>query len=579
MSDQNKKYTVGRICAIPTDLVAAQAFLDEKHEGPVYVDPNDAKSYTLAGKANVAATCAEICDKTVPSHQEHRGCNINKNRVEDRVEGTYEWFLGHNNFRKWLKQEESGPVLVSADPGCGKSVLTKYLIDRPEHRAPSTLCTSSPAVLPEAFTAIKPCDENGPGLINSTNPLSLWTILGDAVRDPEAGPVIIVLDALDECDASELADLVRNVSGQFRSSQLGYGKLKYILTSRPYEQIESKFQAPVGLFSANPYTRGEKSEKISEKVDLVIKYRVKRLSREKVLSAQIKSHLENRLLKIQHRTYLWVYLVFDYLRAEDSKKTSRGVDSAAKEYHKSESIHDLDLEEEGLEGSPQILVWIICHHLRLFPRTYTSITLSLSIMHTAPLQSPCVRYLNLFNSEASLVTDTTAEASPHIARHAFLNYSAELWTLHFREVHINNDDATITRLALRISDPDSRAYSVLFRICWRAGRHRHVRYPGFSIGLMVVSYFGHSAVAKLLVDKDADLEPADKYSRTPLFWAARAGQEAGVKLLLEKGANLESKDEGDDVTPLLWATKTGQEAVSSCCLSRAPIWSQKRDTV
>ncbi|KAL2380066.1 hypothetical protein RJZ90_004832 [Blastomyces dermatitidis] len=269
--------------------------------------------------------------------------------------------------------------------------------------------------------------------------------------------------------------------------------------------------------------------------------------------------------------------------------------------HKSESIHDLDLEEEGLEGSPQICVDCsfqsirarstsftkllgscssqICHHLRLFPRTYTSITLSLSIMHTAPLQSPCVRYLNLFNSEASLVTDTTAEASPHIARHAFLNYSAELWTLHFREVHINNDDATITRLALRISDPDSRAYSVLFRICWRAGRHRHVRYPGFSIGLMVVSYFGHSAVAKLLVDKDADLEPADKYSRTPLFWAARAGQEAGVKLLLEKGANLESKDEGDDVTPLLWATKTGQEAVSSCCLSRAPIWSQKRDTV
>ncbi|EGE86812.2 NWD1 [Blastomyces dermatitidis ATCC 18188] len=542
MSDQNKKYTVGRICAIPTDLVAAQAFLDEKHEGPVYVDPNDAKSYTLAGKANVAATCAEICDKIVPSHQEHRGCNINKNRVEDRVEGTYEWFLGHNNFPKWLKQEESGPVLVSADPGCGKSVLTKYLIDRPEHRAPSTLCTSSPAVLPEAFTAIKLCDENGPG---------------DAARDPEAEPVIIVLDALDECDASELADLVRNVSGQFRSNRV-------------------QVPGPVGLFSANPYTRGEKSEKISEKVDLVIKYRVKRLSREKVLSAQIKSHLENRLLKIQHRTYLWA---LNIILAAQRPLTLSEMNVGVNIDHKSESIHDLDLEEEGLEGSPQILVWIICHHLRLFPRTYTSITLSLSIMHTAPLQSPCVRYLNLFNSEASLVTDTTAEASPHIARHAFLNYSAELWTLHFREVHINNDDATITRLALRISDPDSRAYSVLFRICWRAGRHRHVRYPGFSIGLMVVSYFGHSAVAKLLVDKDADLEPADKYSRTPLFWAARAGQEAGVKLLLEKGANLESKDEGDDVTPLLWATKTGQEAVSSCCLSRAPIWSQKRDTV
>ncbi|OAT05008.1 hypothetical protein BDBG_16384 [Blastomyces gilchristii SLH14081] len=31
--------------------------------------------------------------------------------------------------------------------------------------------------------------------------------------------------------------------------------------------------------------------------------------------------------------------------------------------HKSESIHDLDLEEEGLEGSPQILVWIVRFNL------------------------------------------------------------------------------------------------------------------------------------------------------------------------------------------------------------------------
>ncbi|KAL2387623.1 hypothetical protein RJ035_004119 [Blastomyces gilchristii] len=209
----------------------------------------------------------------VPSHQEHRGCNINKNRVEDRVEGTYEWFLGHNNFRKWLKQEESGPVLVSADPGCGKSVLTKYLIDR-ELPGSATIyyffykdqdqntVRQALSVLPEAFTAIKPCDENGPGLINSTNPLSLWTILGDAVRDPEAGPVIIVLDALDECDASELADLVRNVSGQFRSSQLGYGKLKYILTSRPYEQIESKFQALSDCFPQIRIPGGKSRKKL-----------------------------------------------------------------------------------------------------------------------------------------------------------------------------------------------------------------------------------------------------------------------------------------------------------------------------
>jgi nucleoside phosphorylase len=48
-------YTVGWICAISTEYVAAQAFLDEKHEGPEFVSPNDNNDYTLGkvGKHNV----------------------------------------------------------------------------------------------------------------------------------------------------------------------------------------------------------------------------------------------------------------------------------------------------------------------------------------------------------------------------------------------------------------------------------------------------------------------------------------------------------------------------------------------
>jgi nucleoside phosphorylase len=54
MSDP-KDYAVGWICAISTECVAAQAFLDEEHEGPKYVSPNDNNDYTLGkvGKHNV----------------------------------------------------------------------------------------------------------------------------------------------------------------------------------------------------------------------------------------------------------------------------------------------------------------------------------------------------------------------------------------------------------------------------------------------------------------------------------------------------------------------------------------------
>jgi nucleoside phosphorylase len=54
MSDPND-YTVGWICAVSTEYVAAQTFLDEEHEGPESVSRNDNNDYTLGkiGKHNV----------------------------------------------------------------------------------------------------------------------------------------------------------------------------------------------------------------------------------------------------------------------------------------------------------------------------------------------------------------------------------------------------------------------------------------------------------------------------------------------------------------------------------------------
>jgi nucleoside phosphorylase len=49
------RYTVGWICAITTEYVAAQAFLDEEHEGPESVSSHDNNDYTLGkiGKHHV----------------------------------------------------------------------------------------------------------------------------------------------------------------------------------------------------------------------------------------------------------------------------------------------------------------------------------------------------------------------------------------------------------------------------------------------------------------------------------------------------------------------------------------------
>ncbi|KAI2482598.1 Pfs Nucleoside phosphorylase [Pyrenophora tritici-repentis] len=117
-----------------------------------------------------------------------------KDRVEERVEGTCMWFLQHAHFQEWVKQD-SGPLLVSADPGCGKSVLAKYLVDhilpgsttvcyfffkdQDQNTVRQALC----ALLHQLFSqkpalikhAMKQYEKDGKGLVNSTK--SLWTIL------------------------------------------------------------------------------------------------------------------------------------------------------------------------------------------------------------------------------------------------------------------------------------------------------------------------------------------------------------------------------------------------------------------
>ena len=269
-----------------------------------------------------------------------------KDRVEQRVPDTCHWFLQHANFQEWLKRE-SGPVLVSADPGCGKSVLAKSLIDHELRQIPDTTvcyfffkdqdqCTvwqALCALLHQLISkkpfliehAMGPFTKEGQNLARSTK--SLWTILKDAVKDCRTGPVILVLDALDECAEPEFENLLQNIEGQFSGQQPGFGKLKYLLTSRPYEQIVSKFHS---LLDAFPYVRipGEdQSEEIGREVNHVIKYKVDKLAKEQRLSPAVKAHLEKKLLSIEHRTYLWVYLVFEHLE-DGFKHTEKGIEAA-----------------------------------------------------------------------------------------------------------------------------------------------------------------------------------------------------------------------------------------------------------
>ena len=260
-----------------------------------------------------------------------------KSRIEERVEGTCQWFLDQENFRHWL-QQDSGILLVTADPGCGKSVLAKFLIDSElpsrisemgesaaicyfffKDQIQSDISHALCALLHQLFSqkpslirhAMKAKHDNGSKLIHL--PENLWGILQSASRDEDAGQVICVLDALDECGESHRKALISLLKCHFQSEQGARGKLKMLLTSRPYWHITSGFDELTALFPNMMIPGEDESPRIAEEINAVITHRVRyfedRLNRKKGSFG----FLENRLMQIEHRTYLWLYLVFGYL--------------------------------------------------------------------------------------------------------------------------------------------------------------------------------------------------------------------------------------------------------------------------
>jgi ankyrin repeat protein/nucleoside-triphosphatase THEP1 len=78
---------------------------------------------------------------------------------------------------------------------------------------------------------------------------------------------------------------------------------------------------------------------------------------------------------------------------------------------------------------------------------------------------------------------------------------------------------------------------------------------------------GHEAIARLLLDRGANIENADKVGRTPLQWAVVNKGTAVVELLLERGACVESRDENGR-TPLSWAASGGFECNAQLLLDK-----------
>ncbi|KAK1655866.1 hypothetical protein BDP81DRAFT_11398 [Colletotrichum phormii] len=269
------------------------------------------------------------CHRTFKTSAYEKFKNINP----DRVPGTCKWVLEHRRYTKWQQSRQDDLLWISADPGCGKSVLAKSLIDEEiqqsnEHTVcyfffkdndgQNSLATALCALLHQLFDCQPPLirqamaafEKNGEKLQTEVD--ELWRIFIAASTDDKAVNVTCVLDALDECCLDDRRKIIRLLTNFYNRQPTSTRKfqLKFLVTSRPYQDIESEFRD-----IPEPRTirlAGEESNAdISEEINLVIRHKVATAGRKLELSQEEQTALEERLLLVPHRTYLWLHLVID----------------------------------------------------------------------------------------------------------------------------------------------------------------------------------------------------------------------------------------------------------------------------
>ena len=316
-----------------------------------------------------------------------------KNRNLQRVAGTCKWFTNHKLFQQWLKDGTS--LWVTADPGCGKSVLARYLIDvvllsrnrricyfffKDDFDDQKTAASAGCAMLYQVLTShrdlitddvLRMCEVHGTKLIKQFS--SLWEILTHFVLCTP-GQLVCVIDALDECRSEDRLELVQSISGCMSTS-----KIKVLFLSRPYFSIERNFDqayinGPVIRLSGE---NDKEREEISKEIDIVLDQRIKDFCNRRDLNSDDKDFLLQKFTSIPQRTYLWAHLTMAIL--EDTPGFTRGNTRRILENIPStvDAVYEKILQRSVDPSKTRVILQLIVASNRAFTVTEMGIMLAL----------------------------------------------------------------------------------------------------------------------------------------------------------------------------------------------------------
>ncbi|KAK3380941.1 hypothetical protein B0H63DRAFT_474618 [Podospora didyma] len=165
--------------------------------------------------------------------------------------------------------------------------------------------------------AMKRHRSHGPGL--ATNLSELWQILVHYVGSPDAGEVVCVLDAFDECEEGDRETLLEQIKGFYEGTR-GHaqgGRLRFLITSRPHDGIELALGKLLTIGALVHLDGDGLSREISDEINLVIDEKLPTITAS--FTEQERRQISGSLKEMKQRTYLWLRLTFDIIKKAPSR--------------------------------------------------------------------------------------------------------------------------------------------------------------------------------------------------------------------------------------------------------------------
>ncbi|KAF7716539.1 ANK_REP_REGION domain-containing protein [Penicillium ucsense] len=572
-----------------------------------------------------------------------------KNINPIKAEGTCQWALQSIEYTRWLGSNSNDLLWVSADPGCGKSVLSRSLVEDflkdstsdvtvcyfffkdndEQDQLDKALCSvlhqlfsNQPQLLRHALPSWKKTGSKLQGEVEE-----LWRIFMNAALSDNSCKTICIFDALDECREMDQKRLIEKLQRfhHLPCPPTQESWLKFLVTSRPYAEIIDGFQDVMDSCPILHLKGEDENDQISQEIDIVVRLRVHELAKGKDLPLDIVQRIEQQLLQMRSRTYLWLHLAMADIRdtfknslrptEEEIQLIPRSVNEAYEkilsrvpsnrvgtvknilqiivgarrplttaemamalgiaESPQSETAAEAGLDSSRIGGIIRRLcgLFVFINHSKVYLLHQTAKDFLMrknnacNIDHLSSWTLTEVEHqLALICLRCLLMNDLVDDEFYQLR--GFLKYAAIYWPDHVRDMGVTQDPEAIQRLQQIYTMAPSRLRSWFAFILDMEGEDPSVEEVPDVPALNVASFNGHiQAVEFLLSATGTDINAKDWWKNDSVLWASRNGHYEVVQLLLERGADINAQV-GFYGSALQAASQEGHDRIVQLLLER-----------